>query len=886
MFTSSLTAKEYHTRSHQNVSCQTSNVIYGLECSLCGLIYVGQTGQKLSKRVANHRSNINRQVRTPIYEHFNSHNHSIVCMKVRIIEKIYHYTNSPILSRKYREDRELFWIKELGTTLPYGCNDNIKGIGNLSNVRQDNVNSLSLLNSQTRRKRSHGKRKNNSKNHVFDFLNMLPIVETKLGPHEIRTKLFALPLKELRKIQEETKNRKICIDYKTPEYKLTSMILSVAKFRLEAQKEVIESEQHKNFLHIEFANKGIDLLNLSNILHHSKVMKKIPPYFNQKKPPSLSYQYTKPIATKIFNYKKVLTNLSSSNIDNMTCNCKNSPFIYKPVNHIVSGDLNMIKNDKLRELIKYGPKFREQNKINWNLNFKLIMDAVEDYARKWAKIEREPIECLSEWIKSIRNIVIARISNYKSKNIHVNRPRIPSLSDTDVRESLAELHQDFVLVPTDKASNNVSIICKKYYLTCISKELGITANRDNNTYTLSHLCEEDIIDANVKALGNFNISVPSEDRTIPLIYWLPKMHKNPYKERFIAGSRHCTTKTISRTLTKILTVIKDGLCRYCNKIYETSNINQMFILKNSKTLLETLQNLQHVKHSSLQTFDFTTLYTTIPHRQLKSKLHDLIHNAFVTKTGKRRYKYIAVNYHTSYFTNNDNNKGQLYTESKICSMLEFLIDNIYVRFGDKIFRQTVGIPMGTNCAPLLADLYLYSYESSFIQQLTNSNQTKLARKFNLTFRYIDDLLSIDNPNFRDYIQYIYPSELELKETTISDSEVSYLDLHLSLLDGNVTSKLYDKRDDFDFEIINFPYLISNIPATPAYGVYTSQLIRYQRACVSYLEFQSRHKSLVKKLIKQGFIASRLINTFKKFYGKYGTQEKYQRPLKEFLRQVF
>ena len=106
-------------------------------------------------------------------------------------------------------------------------------------------------------------------------------------------------------------------------------------------------------------------------------------------------------------------------------------------------------------------------------------------------------------------------------------------------------------------------------------------------------------------------------------------------------------------------------------------------------------------------------------------------------------------------------------------------------------------------------------------------------------------------------------QVHLKETTISDSEVSYLDLHLSLLDGNVTSKLHDKRDDFDFETINFSYLISNIPATPAYDVYISQLIRYQRACVSYLEFQSRHKTLVKKLIKQGFIASRPSNAFKK-----------------------
>jgi len=101
------------------------------------------------------------------------------------------------------------------------------------------------------------------------------------------------------------------------------------------------------------------------------------------------------------------------------------------------------------------------------------MDAVEDYAHKWAKREREPIECLSEWIKSIRNIVIVRISNLKSKNLHVDRPRIPSLSDAGIKERIAELNREFVLVPTDKASNNVYIICKKHDLNCVSKDLSI-----------------------------------------------------------------------------------------------------------------------------------------------------------------------------------------------------------------------------------------------------------------------------------------------------------------------------------------------------------------------------------------------------------------------------
>ena len=92
-----------------------------------------------------------------------------------------------------------------------------------------------------------------------------------------------------------------------------------------------------------------------------------------------------------------------------------------------------------------------------------------------------------------------------------------------------------------------------------------------------------------------------------------------------------------------------------------------------------------------------------------------------------------------------------YSEDDICGMLDFLIDNIFVMFGGRVFQQTVGIPMGTNCAPLLADLFLYSYEADFIQSLLQRKEKKLAQCFGFTFRYIDDVLSLNNSKFGDYV---------------------------------------------------------------------------------------------------------------------------------------
>ena len=123
--------------------------------------------------------------------------------------------------------------------------------------------------------------------------------------------------------------------------------------------------------------------------------------------------------------------------------------------------------------------------------------------------------------------------------------------------------------------------------------------------------------------------------------------------------------------------------------------------------------------------------------------------------------------------------------------------------------------------------------------------------------------------FKEFISDIYPKELTISETTESTSIASYLDL-LFIRDksNNITTKLYDERDAFGFHIVNFPFMSSNIPSAPAYGVYASQLIRYARCCSKYSDFLSRHRALVTRLLSQGYKVNRLSNTFKKFYGRH------------------
>ena len=143
------------------------------------------------------------------------------------------------------------------------------------------------------------------------------------------------------------------------------------------------------------------------------------------------------------------------------------------------------------------------------------------------------------------------------------------------------------------------------------------------------------------------------------------MHKNPYKHRFIAGSASCSTKPLSILLTKLLTYIKQGLQKYCETVYSRSGVNQMRIFKNSKELLEHLKspNFNHI--TNIKSFDFSTLYTTIPHDKLKSRLANIIRNSFIFKHGNRRYKYLVFGHEEAYFLKEHSDSKNMYSEADI-----------------------------------------------------------------------------------------------------------------------------------------------------------------------------------------------------------------------------
>ena len=141
------------------------------------------------------------------------------------------------------------------------------------------------------------------------------------------------------------------------------------------------------------------------------------------------------------------------------------------------------------------------------------------------------------------------------------------------------------------------------------------------------------------------------------------------------------------------------------------------------------------------------------------------------------------------------------------------------------------------------------------KQARNTSHTN-----SVTYRYIDNVLSLKTTKFAEYLEFIYPREFEIKETTETTASSSYLDCYLYIDNRKLTTRLYDKQDDFNFPTVNFPFLSSNISSAPAYGVYVSQSICYARACSNYQDFMVHGKVLTTKLLSQGYQKTKLVAT--------------------------
>ena len=191
-----------------------------------------------------------------------------------------------------------------------------------------------------------------------------------------------------------------------------------------------------------------------------------------------------------------------------------------------------------------------------------------------------------------------------------------------------------------------------------------------------------------------------------------------------------------------------------------------------------------------------------------------------------------------------------YTLNQIVTALQFILDTCYVQFAGRIYKQIVGIPMGGNACPFIADLYLSWCEYEYMAKIMKED-VALAKSLNYNSRYMDDIITINFFGFGQLANKIYDPSLILKLSSVSGRSDAFLDLYIRIHNNRFYHGIYHKVDDFSFEVISFPFLTSNISKFEGPKCFYSQIIRFARLCNNLQDFQTRLKLTFLKLVKRG-----------------------------------
>ena len=869
------------------LTCKSENIIYMIYCKLCNIQYIGETKVRLQKRFSNHKTNINgKKSGQIVHKHFEESGHGLSNLRVIPIEIIdKRNINLRNLSEvqkdraitKFRLDREKFWISKMQTAYPFGLNVTVRGIGDF-NVSQGHYQNFQGR--KRRKNKKHSKRKpkrlRNNSDISLDFLKRkhIELRDRDNYIHFFKTFLYGLPRNQLQSLQTNAKQDNMIDD------RLRDMINLISHQKLFKPVQ-INTKKDRDFYHIQFRDKGLDHINIGQILRNKSVTDKIPIYFIDKEPPIIGYRFNKSIAGCIFNYKEALSEESIGKFENgdIQCNCQNSIYRDAHHGHVITGNLGIIQNTLLKNIFKKGPKYRLPQRINWAEDKNHIINFLESYIDNWTAKEKKQgntlvkKEDLNIWKNEILRIIDNKINRGK---ILFKRTWSQKL-DGNLATELENLKKDFVITVADKAQNNILFTCKYFYIKTLKEEL---TRPGQLTYQLTDKRQDNINRDIVNFSKSKGIKVPEDMGDLPLIYWIPKMHKNPVGNRFIAGSKFCSIKMLSKHFSKALKLILNHMKNYNRTVFERTGLNCFWILDNS---LEFLEKMKSERINHMETYDFSTLYTALPHREIKLRFSAIFQKVF----NREARPYISVNLHGAYFSPTKVNNRFSFRSEDMQEILEFILDNIYVKYGKDVYKQIIGIPIGLDSGQDIANLLLYSYESDYVGEISKVD-LPTARKFKLNERYIDDLFVANFPTFRDHIYEIYPRDLEIKLESNNTQEVTYLDLKIKSENSILNFSVYDKRDDFSFDIVNFPYIDSCIPKKSALGVYYSQLIRYARLSSRYADFLIRSRSLVVKLKTQGYKVNELKRLTSRFFKeKHDILLNYNIPsTDEFIKNIF
>ncbi len=607
---------------------------------------------------------------------------------------------------------------------------------------------------------------------------------------------------------------------------------------------------------MHFRSLALDDLRIDSIFKMSQVKRANPVPFDKRRKIEMVFTYEPPFSTLVFNYAKELRKVTHSNLLasllECPCSCHDSPYVYAPFGHIVTGNLEIVQNKDLRAILAKGSKFR----IPYYGMTNIVSDFISGLDKLILKIaarSRTPLSRFKQWRCEILNVLYKRIDQ------HAGAPHSNiAAASASVLKDLRKLQKKFIIAPADKSNGNYVFICKMFYFFTMCQELGIAKRNGGFTANgngIYNICKQNwsaIQQRHNLQASYFKTTVQQANVGLPNLFAIPKLHKSPYKFRFIAGARTASTKDLSIMLHKVLAHFRGHFKNYCNKILVQQGRRCFWSVNDSLTVLQRIKRFGHISH--VVTADFSNMFTNLPHDTIKLCMHKLISLCF----NNSKKQLVGVGYANVFYADEANSAScQYFTETDLKEMVEIIVDETFVAFSGFIFKQVKGVPMGGNASSTIADLTLAMMEYEFAKDKRNPSI--------LAVRFIDDIFVANFPQFLTYASKIYGTDLQL-DVTSNGQACNFLDLHIQLIPNSRLPliSVYNKTDAFPFKVNRYTYPDSMISNKVHSTVILTQLIRFARITMQYQQFVLKCKEFFQTLSKHGFEHEFLIDQLLRF----------------------
>ena len=588
----------------------------------------------------------------------------------------------------------------------------------------------------------------------------------------------------------------------------------------------------------------------------------------------------KPVGISYYNYRKVSREMPNLPDPDLDCPCRlRYAEEYRPDGGCLeTGDTNALGDDAVTALLALGPKFRFGETT---VEMEALQRALDTFVERLSDACRVDKSQLMPWKTAVIEECKARLNRYQVAE---------DLTYTNALRKLRGFQDHLVLVPMDKAANNTALICKRLYVYRLRKELRGTGPEE--TYGDEDRSVQDIIESHREQYVKLNLKLPCE--WLPYLYWLPKFHKNPVGARYIAGSGRCTIKTLNKLLGRALRLVSLTAMEQDNKRLTATGVRRYFIVEGYRDVAGFLHGWRREGETRrLDTLDFSTMYTMIDLDDLIKRISSIVVRTIESRPQPKYEWMLRVSLSRMGLPQTaewvDSKKPvhkpseQIFTVNGLKQLLAYVVKNTFLANGDFLRQQKKGAPIGADAGPELANLYLFAYESEFIDRLEREDISK-ARSFHLSFRKIDDLLLVDNPNHELALKNledggIYPKFLVRSSTSLSKSHVHFCGMNIrSTDDGDgFEFSVYDKRDDFPFQVHNYLHVNSAVPSHSISAVFTGQLHRFYFICNKGSFFLEAALKVAKYLLRhRGFMRRRLQSLMGTFLSKFVTKFKEKR----------